>query len=101
MIHKSDEDSKSSGVTLTDSNVKSCIQKALGFARGKSPSLPEKSEKEKILKVLAQSLSQLREALQPGSNTEEGISKQAWILSLKATEDSLKTKREMYGHSRG
>jgi len=37
-------------------------------------------------------------------NDSEGVSsvrKKDWILCLKATEDSLKTRKEMYGHSRG
>ena len=36
-----------------------------------------------------------------GNKSNEPTINKDWILSLKATEDSLKTRREMYGHSRG
>lgn len=100
-IHQCDEDAKSANIILTDSAVKSCLQKVLGFAKGKSPTLTTNSEKEKILKALALNLSELGKVLVGTNSKQRNVSKQDWIFSLKAVDDSLKTRREMYGHSRG
>ena len=89
------------GIELTDSAVKSCIQKALGFAQGKSPTLPYKSGKDIILKALVQSLSELAESLTGTSTRERPVTNKDWVFSLKAVENSLKTRRQMSGHSRG
>lgn len=101
LILQCDEQSKSLGISLTDTHIKSCLRKVMAFSKGKSPALAEKNDKEKIIKALAQSLLHLGDRLQEGSETGDVISKKVWILSLKAVENSLKTRREMYGHSRG
>jgi hypothetical protein len=101
LILECDEATKSFDVSLTDSNIKSCLRKVIAFSEGKSPGLAEKNDKEKAIRDLVGGLSYLGDRMQEGSDTVERFSKKDWILALKAVEDSLKTRRKMYGHSRG
>ncbi len=100
VIHQCDAQAKADGIDFKDSDVKSILQKSIGIAKGKRPNIPEKSEKEKRLAMMLSKLLALAEAL--STDTEDGsVSKSDWIISLSAVDDSLKTRREMYGHSRG
>ena len=100
VIHEFDTEAKADGLDFKDSEVKSILQKSLGFAKGKRPSVPKSNEKEKRLWKLLSSLLALNEALK-SEEFEGGIQQKDWIIGLRAVDDSLKTRREMHGHSRG
>jgi len=99
-IYSWDKYSQSQQVTWKDSDVKSALRKIMGLAKGPMPSLPEKSEKDKLFKKLILELLDLGAGLKT-LKSEKTVSERDWIVSLKVVEDSLKTRREMYGHSRG
>ena len=99
-IYAWDEESQLSEISWKDSDVKSALRKVMGLAKGAHPSLPEKNKKEKVFKKLVLELSELGSNLQ-ALESDRPVSNKDWIVSLKAVEDSLKTRREMYGHSRG
>ena len=99
-IHEIDSDLIITGITLNDTNVKSCIQKTIGHSKGKNPSTPEKNEKEKGMKRITKSLIDLGEEIMSDQEDTDPVSKKEWILSLKATEHSLKLRKEIHGHSR-
>lgn len=101
VVHELDKELLDEGVSLNDTNVKSCLQKAAGHAKGKSPSLPDSNKKEEGMKKISMALIELGNQLIQGDESNESITKKDWILSLKATEDSLKIRKEIYGHSRG
>ena len=99
-IHEIDSDLIVAGITLNDTNVKSCIQKTIGYSKGKKPSLAEKNEKEKGIKRVTESLINLGEALTSEKEAIDPATKKDWILSLKATAHSLKIRKEMGGQAR-
>jgi hypothetical protein len=101
VIHELDKELLDEGVSLNDTNVKSCLQKAAGHAKGKFPSLPDSNKKEEGMKRISMALIELGSQLIQGDKVDESITKKDWIFSLKATEESLKIRKEMYGHSRG
>ena len=101
IVHELDEELLDEGVTLNDTNVKSCLQKAIGHAKGKSPSFSDSNKKEEGMKRISMALVELGNRLLRGDENDEPVIKKDWILCLKATEDSLKARKEMYGHSRG
>ena len=94
LIHSVDEAAKTGGITLKDSEIKSAIQKVLGFAKGKIPKIPNKTAKEKMIENLIHEIRTIRKNMEEFSNRD-------WITCLRVIDDSLKTRREMYGHSRG
>lgn len=100
-VHEIDSYLIGTGITLNDTDVKSCLQKAIGHSKGKKPSIPEKNEKEKGMKRITKSLIDLGEELMSDEDDIDPTAKKDWILSLKAIEHSLKLRKEMYGHARG
>ena len=100
-IHELDMKLLDEEVSLNDTNVKSCLQKAMGYVKGKSPSLPDSNRNEQAMKQISMALIQLGDQLLAGDEIDEPVTKKDWLLCLKAAEDSLKTRKEMYGHSRG
>ncbi len=106
-IHKIDLAAQEEGIRLTDSNVKSALRKALGIVKGKKPTLPNTSEKDELLKELVLNLVKVGAEIEMeyeneyGSVSVKSLSKNDWALVLRGVEESLKTRREMHGHSRG
>jgi len=100
IIHGLDEAAKGDGIEIKDSEVKSVLQKVIGILKGKRPNISEKNEKEAKLKLMFSELVALFEHLKTEID-DESIPKSDWIISLRVVDDSLKTRREMYGHSRG
>ena len=100
-IHEFDEGLKLEGIPFTDSNVKYAIRKVMGILKGKSPSFSEANESDRALKKLVLLLISIGDELMSDSMGDEKITRKEWSLSLRALEDTLKTRREMYGHSRG
>ena len=52
------------------------------------------------MKRIFMALIKLGNQLPAGDESDEPVTKKDWIQCLKATEDSLKTRKKMYGHSR-
>lgn len=92
-IHDFDETAQQAGIPLTDSNVKSAIRQALGRLKNKPPKCSGADEREKRIEALGVDLTALGSVQQ--------VKPADYLKSLLAVEDSLKTRREMYGHSRG
>ena len=87
--------------------MKSALLKAIGFARGQSPSFTTKREKVRAIRDLTLLLKRIGDTIEVVAEGEDGVKiterveTSDWILVLRAIEDSLKTRRLMYGHSRG
>ena len=98
LIHERDEEAKrESDLTLKDTNVKSAIRKAMGMLQGKSPQLDSSTPQNQWIGRIAIDLSGLGESM----NASENIERKDYIRALLAVENSLKTRRELEGHSRG
>jgi len=98
LIHERDEEAqRESLLELTDSNVKSAIRKALGFLTNKPPKMNPDVPREQWIGRIAIDLAGLSESLKSSQDLE----RKKYIQALLAVEDSLKTQREMAGHSRG
>ncbi|MCK4563064.1 MAG: hypothetical protein KAU94_00160 [Verrucomicrobia bacterium] len=98
LIHERDEEAKrESDLTLKDTNVKSSIRKAMGMLQGKSPKLDPGPLLDHWIGRIATDLCGLWEVFEKEGNVEQ----RQYIRALLAVEDSLKTRRELEGHSRG
>lgn len=97
-IHEADHEARDEGRILPkDSSVKSALRKAdLGLG-GKNPANPPKDEMERWIAVLADSLIKIARELEEC----DGVRKSDFILSLRATVESLDTRREMANSARG
>lgn len=96
LIHERDVEAKGE-TELTDSNVKSSIRKALGFLTNKPPKMNPGDLREQWIGRIAIDLAGLADALK----ASDDLGRQDYIKALLAVEGSLKTRREMAGHSRG
>ena len=98
VIHRFDREYEVDGVRkFKDSDVKSAIRKALGRLKGKKAGGSPKNEGDQWKAKLADELVRLSLRL----CEEESHPRAVLGQSLLAVEDSLKTRREMGGHSRG
>jgi hypothetical protein len=99
LIHHCDEEAlRDSSLSLTDSNVKSAIRKAVGLLQGKRPALDMGDAREQWISRIATDLVNLNGI---GQKEVLLVDPKDYLRALLAVEDSLKTRREMYGHSRG
>ena len=98
LIHARDEEALRDSVSLTDSNIKSAIRKAVGLLDGKRPALAMNDAREQWVSRIATDLVNLNGSLKKEVLLVES---KDYPRALLAVEDSLKTRREMYGHSRG
>ena len=85
------------GVNFTDSDTKSSIRKTMSILRGKRPLTTPKNEKERLKGKLSIELVGVYEYEHKTANVSRG----AYIKALLAVEDSLKTRHDHHGHSRG
>ncbi len=98
LIHSRDAEAlRDSSLSLTDSNIKSALRKAVGFLQGKRPALDMDDAREQWISRVATELVSLGDFLKEKQELEQ----KEYLRALLAVEDSLKTRREMYGHSRG
>ena len=98
LIHERDEEAKrESDLTLKDTNVKSAIRKAMGMLQGKSPKLDPGPLLDHWIGRIAIDLCGQCNVVE----NEENVERRHYIRALLAVEDSLKTRRELEGHSRG
>ncbi|MCF7818756.1 MAG: hypothetical protein K9M54_12845 [Kiritimatiellales bacterium] len=96
-IHARDVEAQNeSKLELTDSNIKSSIRKALGFLQGGKPNLDPGNPRDQWIGRIAMELAWTDETF-----AKENVSRQDYVFALLAVESSLKTRREMAGHSRG
>ena len=102
-IHDFDERAKLDGIVITDTNVKSVIRKFMRVIKGKSSSSSSSytTEVDRAMKELTLLLVTFREDYDSGGAGDEKFGKKDWLLLLKVLENTLKTRREMHGHSRG
>jgi hypothetical protein len=97
-IHEYDQQPPgSASVKLTDSDVKSAIRKTMSILGGKKPVAIPSNERERSKGQLAIELVGVFEFLQANSKVSRG----EYLKTLLAVEDSLKTRHEYYGRSRG
>lgn len=94
LIHEHDRES---GGKFSDSDAKSSIRKALSMLKGKQPATAPANERERLKEELAIALVDNFKSQQEVT----GLPRPDYMRALLATEDSLKTRRELHGHSRG
>lgn len=98
--HIHDYDAKNrtrENVELRDSDIKSALRKTMSMVRGSGPSKAPKNERESLKGILAAELMGIHEFL----SKSEGTTRAEFVDALLAVEGTLKTRREMAGHSRG
>ena len=97
-IHEADSRSEENyGVSLTDSNAKSAIRKAMGFMKRRPPQLKSDKPRDECLGGLAIELAGIGERLGQKQDVEPGD----YLRALLAVEDSLKTRNDHHGGPRG
>ena len=72
-IHEFDKDAQEEGICLTDANVKSALLKAIGFARGQSPSFTTKREKDRAIRDLTHLLKRIGDTIEVVAEGEDGV----------------------------
>lgn len=83
------------GLSITDSNVKSALRKAMGLGKGRAPKSPAKEPKDHWVASLATGIDRiLKDCIR------EGVPHRETGNALATVERSLKTRREMAGGSR-
>lgn len=82
---------------LVDSDVKSGIRKALSLLAGRRAASVPQTDRDRWKARLGEELAGLGESL----FQQPGIPLQDFVRTLYAVEESLKTRREIHGHSRG
>lgn len=97
-IHETDRETLAAGgFSPKDSAVKSALRKAELAMGGKPPAKKPKGAEEEWIAALCDALVAMgREMAKEG-----GLPAAHFIAALKATQESLDTRREMAGHSRG
>lgn len=99
MICQADDDAKSKGLQLTDSQVRSAILKARRMVQGAEPHIPATNEREQILAELIDSIYQAPDHIMKGSMTDDGGMEEEplpipdWINALETVAESIKTRR--------
>ena len=106
MICVADDEAKSQGLELTDSQVRSAIVKARKKMEGENPNIPEATERDRILAVLIDGLFQAPDDILEkipwgdGIVDEEPLRLSVWIKALETVEDSVKTHKSNIPGSR-
>ena len=106
MICVADDEAKSQGLELTDSQVRSAIVKARKKMEGENPNIPEATERDRILAMLIDGLFQAPDDILekiPGADgtvEEEPLRISEWIKALETVEDSVKTRKSNIPGSR-
>jgi len=96
LIHARDDEALEHGLRLTDSNVKSAIRKTMGMFAGKPVRSTPDDERKQWIGRMAIDLAGQAESLE-----KRDVGLKDYTRALLAVEDSLKTRREYEGHSRG
>lgn len=93
LIHEHDRES---GGKFSDSDAKSSIRKTLSILKGKQPVSAPTNERERLKEALAIALVDDFRSQQEIA----GLPRSDYMRALLATEKSLKTRRDIHGHSR-
>lgn len=99
MVCQADDDAKTKGFQLTDSQVRSAILKARKKVQGAEPEIPESNAREQILAALIDSICKapddmMKRSISEGAEMEEEpLPISDWVNALETVEDSIKTRR--------
>ncbi|MES2568585.1 MAG: hypothetical protein V4710_00855 [Verrucomicrobiota bacterium] len=94
-IAKADEEARAEGIVLTDSSVRSTLNKVRKHAmEGKGMAPVAGSPRDGLLAALYESLVELRSALAVTSTGEEteDLPLNDWVLALRSIEESIRTR---------
>lgn len=106
IICQADNDAKTKGLQLTDSQVRSALIKTQKTWQGGEPAIPETNEREKILAELINRLLHAPNELMEKRTTDDGrveenpLDISDWLNALETVEDSLQTRRSTIPGSR-
>ncbi len=106
MICQADDDARTKGLELTDSQVRSAIIKAQKKVQGDKPAISETNERERILAALIDSVCQAPDALMErvtaddGTEHDQPIETADWVNALETVQDSIKTRKSSVPGSR-
>ena len=106
IICQADDEAKSKGIRLTDSQIKSALNKTRGKLEGGTPVIPTGSEKDKIIAQLIDSLCLAhhdlaeRQQYPDGTETDKPLDVMDWIRAIETVEDSVKTRKSHIPGSR-
>lgn len=111
MILAADKHARSLGMTLTDSNIRSAVIKAQAITAGESPKFPEGRPRDAIVRMLAQSLSEMRDDLasvpvearpehEKAGDDVRDISAADWHTALGGIEQSIEIRKSPVPGSR-
>ena len=106
MICLADDEAKSQGLELTDSQVRSALIKAKKKVEGGEPDIPDATERDRILALLIDGLFQAPDDIleqTPGADgrvQEEPLRISEWVKALETVEDSVKTRKSNIPGSR-
>lgn len=107
IICRADDDAKTKGLQLTDSQVKSALIKTQKKLQGGDPDIPETNERERLLAGLIERLiqagssSRVEHSANGDGRAEDGApSTSDWAKALETVEDSLKTRKSNVPGSR-
>lgn len=106
IICQADGDAKSKGIRLTDSQIKSALNKTRKKLEGGAPEIPTGSEKDGIIAQLIDSLSLAHHDLMErqrdpnGTETDKPLDVTDWVRAIETVEDSVKTRKSHIPGSR-
>lgn len=106
IICQADDDAKSKGLQLTDSQVRSTLIKTQKKLHGGGADIPPANEKDRILAELINSLCHAPNALMQQTTKADGTSEERpleisdWLKALETVEDSVKTRKSSIPGSR-
>lgn len=106
MICQADNEAKSKGQILTDSQIRSALIKTRKRAGGGGMDIPETNERERIIAKLINNLFQAPEEIfeqitsDDGTIQEQPLKISDWIKALETVEDSIKTRKSSIPGSR-
>jgi len=106
IICQADDEAKTKGLQLTDSQVKSALIKTQKKLQGGEPDIPETNERERILAELVNCLIHAPDALMEQTTTGDGRAEEKplnisdWVKALETVEDSVKTRKSHIPGSR-
>ncbi len=96
IVYQADDEATRLGMPLTDSQIKSILNKVRKLLAGKKTEIPTSSEKEKFFADIIDSIFRAREDLEEISHDSDGnsarkpLSRLKWLKAIEAVESSMK-----------
>ncbi len=96
IVYQADDEATRLGMHLTDSQVKSALNKVTKLLLGRKIEIPASSQKEKLIAKLIDSIYWARENLtekrcdRHGEIVEKPLSRAEWLKTIEAVESSIK-----------